>query len=119
MQPPRWLKVTTDPAPAVVDGRATRTRAAFFAEVARVLDFPDYFGHNWDALVDSLRDTEPVDVLVTHAEELLAEEPLAQLAVLLDILGSTDGLTLTLATDPAHEKALRQRVAGALGNSET
>jgi hypothetical protein len=34
---PRWLTVSTSPAPAVVDGRAYQTRAALFEEAARVL----------------------------------------------------------------------------------
>lgn len=114
MKPAPWLTVTTEAPPAIVDGYACRTRAAFLAEVARALDFPDYFGHNWDALVDSLRDAGPVDVIVAHAEALLADESVDQFAVLLDILGSAEGLTLTLSTDPGHEKALRQRIATAL-----
>lgn len=113
-----WLTVTTDPAPSVVDGRACRTRAAFFKEVARALDFPAYFGHNWDALVDCLRDTGRVDVIVANAEELLADEPPTQFAILLDIMASADGLTLTLSTDPTHEPALRRRVADALGTTD-
>jgi len=41
---------------AVLDGTAARTRAGFFQEMARVLHFPDYFGHNWDAVYDCLTD---------------------------------------------------------------
>lgn len=108
-----WLTVTTDPPPAVIPGRVCRTRATFFAEVARVLALPDHFGRNWDALVDSLRDVGPLDVIVTHAEELLADEPPTQFAALLDTMASADGLTLTLNTNPDHEKALRQRIADA------
>lgn len=114
MKPVHWLRVTTDPAPAVVDGRACRTRAPFFAEVARVLDFPDYFGHNWDALVDCLRDVGPVEVIVAHAEHLLAGEPQTQFAVFLDIMGSAEGVTLTMSTDAEHQSALRQRIADSL-----
>lgn len=116
MEPAQWLTVTSDPAPAVVDGRACRTRAAFFEEVARVLDFPPYFGRNWDALVDCLRDVGAVALTVAHAEELLAAEPPTDFATLLDILAraASDGLTLTLCTDPGHEEPLRRRVAAAL-----
>ena len=114
MRPAQWLTVTTEPAPSIVDGRAGRTRAAFFTEAARVLEFPPYFGHNWDALTDCLRDVGTLDLVVAHAEELLAGEPPEQFATLLDILATTDGLTLTLSTEPEHEAALRQRVAEAL-----
>jgi hypothetical protein len=41
---------------AVLDGTAASTRAGFFQEIARVLHFPDYFGHNWDAVYDCLTD---------------------------------------------------------------
>ena len=113
---PLWLTVTTDPAPAVVDGRACRTRAAFFEEVARALRFPGYFGRNWDALTDCLRDIGPVHLVVNHAEELLIGEPPGQFATLLAVLAGAaeGGLTLALHTDPAHEPVLRQRATGAL-----
>ncbi|KAB8185827.1 barstar family protein [Microbispora catharanthi] len=113
---PPWLTVTTDPAPAVVDGRACRTRAAFFDEVARALRLPAYFGRNWDALTDSLRDIGPVHLAVEHAEELLDAEPPGQFATLLAVLaGAAEaGLTLTLHTDPADAPRLRHRLIDAL-----
>ncbi|MBO4270593.1 barstar family protein [Microbispora triticiradicis] len=113
---PEWLTITTGRAPAVVDGRACRTRAAFFAEVARVLRLPGYFGHNWDALTDSLRDIGNVHLVVEHAGDLLAAEPAEQFATLLAVLAGAaeDGLTLTLCTDSAHEAPLRRRTAEGL-----
>lgn len=115
---PHWLTVSTDPAPAVVDGRACQTRTAFFAEAARVLRFPGYFGHNWDALTDSLRDVtraRNVTLIVAHAEELLSAEPPEQFATLLAVLGDAAhaGLTLTLCTEPGHEALVRERAAAA------
>src|SRR3954470_18045970 len=41
---------------AVLNGDVAGTRAGFFQEIARVLHFPDYFGHNWDAVYDCLTD---------------------------------------------------------------
>lgn len=116
MTPAGWLTVTADRAPAVIDGRACRTRAAFFEETARALDFPDYFGRNWDALTDCLRDTGAVTLIVAHADELLAAEPPAALATLLTILrtAAADGLRLTLCAEPDQEASLRQRVTSAL-----
>ena len=113
---PSWLTVSTGPATAVVDGRACRTRAAFFEEVARALRLPDYFGRNWDALTDSLRDTGPVALVVEHAEDLLGAEPPAQFATLLAVFAGAagNGFTLTLHTDLAHEEPLKQRAAAAL-----
>ena len=37
---------------AVVDGREIRSKAAMLDALATALDFPDYFGHNYDALND-------------------------------------------------------------------
>ncbi|MET9247399.1 barstar family protein [Nonomuraea sp. NPDC003709] len=113
---PSWLTVSTGPAPTVVDGRACRTRATFFEEVARVLRLPAYFGRNWDALTDSLRDTGAVALFVAHAEELLGDEPPEQFATLLAVLSDAAeaGLTVTLNTEPAHEALLRERTAAAL-----
>ncbi|MDP9847060.1 barstar family protein [Streptosporangium lutulentum] len=116
---PQWLAVSTSPAPAVVDGRACKTRAAFFEEVARVLRLPGYFGRNWDALADSLRDVTRagnVALIVEHAEELLGAEPPEQFTALLSVLADAagTGLTVTLCTDPGHEALLRRQVAAAL-----
>ncbi|WP_432928381.1 barstar family protein [Microbispora sp. CA-135349] len=113
---PPWLTVTADPAPAVADGRACRTRDAFFDEVTRVLRLPAYFGRNWDALTDSLRDIGPVHLVVNHAEQLLDAEPPGQFATLLAVLaGAAEaGLTLALHTDPAHEPLLHRRLIDAL-----
>ncbi|GII86053.1 hypothetical protein Ssi03_40430 [Sphaerisporangium siamense] len=116
---PHWLTVSIDPVPVVADGRACETRAAFFTEVARVLRLPGYFGHNWDALTDCLRDVTAagkVTFVVEHAESLLAAEPPEQFAVFLDVMATAaaDGLGLTLCTVPPHEPALLHRIATAL-----
>ncbi|TDD53002.1 barnase inhibitor [Nonomuraea terrae] len=112
---PSWLAVSTGPAPTgpVMDGRACRTRAAFFEEAARALRLPGHFGRNWDALTDSLRDTETAALAVEHAEDLLSAEPAGQFTALLAVLGDA-GLTVTLCTDPEHEASLRERATAAL-----
>ncbi len=42
--------------PHVLDGTVTETSAAMLEEIARVLEFPEGFGHNLDALYDMLTD---------------------------------------------------------------
>ncbi|MBO1767506.1 barstar family protein [Allobranchiibius sp. GilTou38] len=42
----------------VVHLEAWGDRAAFLRECARAFDLPDWFGHNWDALADSLSDVQ-------------------------------------------------------------
>jgi hypothetical protein len=110
---PAWLTVTGDPVPAVVDGHACRTRAAFFREAARALGFPAYFGHNWDAFLDCLRDLDDPSLVVASADELLADEDPRQLAILLEIV-SGRGMRATFATSPDQVPALESRLLAAL-----
>jgi len=39
-----------------LDGNRMRTERQLFAEMAVVLNFPSYFGHNWNALDECLQD---------------------------------------------------------------
>ena len=39
-----------------LDGTKITSKESFLKEIAEALEFPDYFGHNWDALEDCLRD---------------------------------------------------------------
>ncbi|MFB7676682.1 barstar family protein [Kitasatospora purpeofusca] len=113
----------------LVRGANCRTRAALFAEWARALSFPGYFGRNWDAFEECLNDallppgaeavgaTAPrLLVLVAEADALLADEPPAQLALLLDILDAAPDRALRvlfLADPPVAEAAeARLRAAG-------
>ncbi|MFK3981488.1 barstar family protein [Micromonospora sp. NPDC050397] len=117
----------TDAAPPtdalVVDGTGSRTRAGLFAGWAVALSFPDYFGHNWDALFDCLRDltdTGPLTLVVTDAADLLADEPPAQLGILLAVLGTVARepgrrLRVVLRTDAESATGLRRRLAAATG----
>lgn len=41
---------------AQLNGRQITTKAAFLEACAAALNFPTYFGKNWDALADNLRD---------------------------------------------------------------
>lgn len=43
---------------AQINGSVAETRTAFLNQTARLLQFPDYFGHNWDAFDECIRDLE-------------------------------------------------------------
>lgn len=41
-----------------INGKSIDNKNSLFKEIAIALEFPDYFGKNWDALTDCLRDLE-------------------------------------------------------------
>ena len=60
----------------VIKGAKCQTITGLLTECARALDFPDYFGHNWDALEECLADLEWLPakgyiLLITDAECVL------------------------------------------------
>lgn len=121
---PPWLRISTGPVPAdatVLDGTACRTRTGLFTQWGRALSFPDYFGQNWDAFGDSLRDALAADgqpIVLTSAAHLLADEPPAQLATFLAALGDAaaaqPALRVVLHTAPTHADELGQRIREAI-----
>jgi hypothetical protein len=70
----------------VLDGRALGDKQALLAGIARALEFPEYFGENWDALEECLRDMSwrsgQISVLIEHADAI----PAALLATFLEIV---------------------------------
>jgi RNAse (barnase) inhibitor barstar len=77
------------PMPEVLclDARCLAGKAALLQAIGRVLDFPDYYGANWDALEECLFDLSwwegPVCLLIEHAGVLGTDE----LELLADIWG--------------------------------
>jgi len=63
----------------IIKGRHCKTPVNLFAEFAQALEFPDYFGHNWDALEECLADLEWLPakgyiLLITDAGCVLPED---------------------------------------------
>jgi Barstar (barnase inhibitor) len=74
----------------VIKGRHCATPPNLFAEFARALEFPDYFGHNWDALEECLADLEWMPakgyiLLLTDAIHVLPDDD-AEYETFLEIL---------------------------------
>ena len=78
-------------------GAAIRSEEDLFRELARVLEFPDYFGHNWDAVSDCLGDTDteqPLALLVHNSAALwgrMSEEMNTFVEVWMDVSASLGG----------------------------
>lgn len=78
-RPERILDVPEGFSLHLLRGTKCRTAAALFEEFARALKFPDYFGHNWDALEECLADLEWLPakgyvLVVAEAERVLTQE---------------------------------------------
>ena len=75
-----------------LDGRQIASKADFLAGCAAAMDFPAYFGHNWDALEDSARDLAwaPAGgyIVLYDGAGGFAEAQPAEFVVALDILRS-------------------------------
>ena len=62
-----------------IQGKKCGSASSLFAEFARALTFPDYFGHNWDALEECLADLEWLPakgyiLLITDAHAVLPDD---------------------------------------------
>lgn len=77
-----------------LDGAHVASKNEFLAACAQAMGFPAHFGHNWDALVDSLRDLSwaPAGrgylVLYDNAGRFAAAQP-QEFATAVDILRSS------------------------------
>jgi RNAse (barnase) inhibitor barstar len=69
----------------ILDGRTLADKPSLLAALGHALDFPDYYGENWDALEECLNDfswrTGPVWLVIHHAAAI----PGHLLNVLLDL----------------------------------
>jgi hypothetical protein len=76
----------------IVRGRNCGTSTELFRECATALQFPYYFGYNWDAFEECIRDldwicAERLIVFVSYLDEVLAGEPDKQ-AMFMEVLSS-------------------------------
>ena len=75
---------------AVVDGTTISSKAELLDALAAALEFPPYFGRNWDALNDSLTDLAPAEgyLIVYAASGVLGRSDPAALATAREILAN-------------------------------
>ena len=76
-KPAALVKAPVGFAVRVINGKKCSTPAGLFTEFARALNFPDYFGHNWDAMEECLADLEWLPakgyvLLITDAQAVLS-----------------------------------------------
>jgi RNAse (barnase) inhibitor barstar len=73
-----------------LDGGKARTLDAFFSLCSESLEFPDYFGRNWQALRDCLADLEwlPAEaycLVFRNSELLFRDEPIERSTFLINL----------------------------------
>jgi Barstar (barnase inhibitor) len=75
-----------------LDGREIFSKEVFLNQIAEAMQFPTYFGANWDALEECLKDLSwyPAQgyVLIYHQPEVFAQAQPEQWQVAYDILQS-------------------------------
>ncbi|TDB60788.1 barstar family protein [Arundinibacter roseus] len=77
---------------ATVDGTQATSLKAFYEQLGRALDFPDYFGFNLDSLDELLNDLQWIDeekiviFIQNSGDWLLHEKSDGKLGTLLDLL---------------------------------
>lgn len=92
----RWVADLVSAGPAdrllvtEIDGSRCQTKASLFEHFAECLHFPDYFGRNWDAFLDCVRDLEWIPaagyaIVVSDANRLLRHSE-KDFAIFVDIL---------------------------------
>jgi len=84
-----------------LDGKPIRTREDLLRGIADAMQFPDYFGMNWDAVIDCLRDLadrQPAEgyVLFLHGADGLWRQGLPWMGELVEVW-------LTAAEESAHD----------------
>jgi RNAse (barnase) inhibitor barstar len=75
----------------VARGKKMAHRLGLFDEISAALQFPSYFGQNWDAFHECISDLawlppDPVVLIVTDALGMLDAEPVDALRILVEVL---------------------------------
>lgn len=72
-----------------IDGKDVKTKADFFQVSAKTMNFPDYFGENWDAFADFINDLSWLSgngyILLYNQPEYFANSDPSEWSIALDI----------------------------------
>lgn len=84
-------KNSKDSVVKIIKGSQCKTKEALFKEFATVLEFPDYFGHNWDALDECIQDlawlpAKKYVIFITDLDQIVIESVRDMHNLFLDIL---------------------------------
>ncbi len=78
-----------------LDGAKVRDKKSFLEKAARAMEFPNYFGHNWDAFEECVNDLSwaPASgyILLFQAPERLAKNARADWETAVEILSAAIG----------------------------
>ena len=90
-----------------IRGRKATTWTAFFDELAAALQFPDYFGENWDAVNDCLGDLEWI-----HADAIVlclldGDKLLAKAGVFKTVADAIADCSLVVGTTAVGKRTLQ------------
>lgn len=93
----------------MIRGKKSTNVPAFFDEVAGALQFPYYFGENWDALEECIRDLSWLDrnsflLMINNAHLFLCEAPDKDIRIFIDVLANASETWLTQTTEVGGEE---------------
>jgi len=109
----------------LVRGNRCTSKDRTLQEWAAAMQFPSYFGHNWDAFEDCLHDLDWLNArravaIVTHADEMLLRSP-NDFATLINALLTAQKespFLVVLHCPPGKQGGLRKRIKRALKSAE-
>jgi barstar (barnase inhibitor) len=90
----RALAALPDVAVRIIDGDRCSTKQELMSMFARALRFPSYFGYNWDAFEEGVRDLEWMPprgahaIVITRAERVLVDSA-ADYQTFIDVMRAT------------------------------
>jgi RNAse (barnase) inhibitor barstar len=97
----------------IIDGSKVVNEKSFFAVVAKVFEFPAYFGHGWASWDDSLGDfgslaPHRVAIIWVHADQSFAGDARTFLQAVIDIYNMAVGEQLQTTGHPEEGKKPKQ-----------